>query len=129
MVITTTMASSRRLDALVRHMTAASSDIRRTFTAAELKCFDGADGAPVYVAVKGSVFDVSASRAMYGPGGGYEFLGGKDASRALGKMSLDPADVKGDPVRIDDLSGHELDTLDDWFFKFKKKYPLVGLLA
>ncbi|KAF8539596.1 hypothetical protein BDD12DRAFT_837210 [Trichophaea hybrida] len=38
---------------------------------------------PIYVAVNGSVFDVSSNPGMYGPGGGYQFFAGKDATRAF----------------------------------------------
>jgi hypothetical protein len=36
----------------------------------------GADGS-------GDVYDVSANRRMYGPGGGYGFFSGRDAARAF----------------------------------------------
>lgn len=49
----------------------------------QLAQYSGADPArPIYVAVNGSVFDVSANPAMYGPGGGYHFFAGRDAARA-----------------------------------------------
>ncbi|KAA8911620.1 hypothetical protein FN846DRAFT_773871 [Sphaerosporella brunnea] len=52
-------------------------------TDAELALYDGTDPTrPIYVAINGSVFDVSANPAMYGPGGGYHFFAGRDAARA-----------------------------------------------
>ena len=33
--------------------------------------------------ISGDVYDVSANRRMYGPGGGYGFFSGKDAARAF----------------------------------------------
>lgn len=36
----------------------------------------------MYLAIKGDVFDVSAKRYIYGPGGSYSFFAGRDASRA-----------------------------------------------
>ncbi len=39
---------------------------------------------PIWVAIRGTVFDVSNKREVYGPGGGYSIFAGKDASRALG---------------------------------------------
>lgn len=51
-------------------------------TEAELATFDGTNGKPIYVAVNGSVYDVSASPELYGPGGSYAFFSGKDGARA-----------------------------------------------
>lgn len=49
----------------------------------ELMRYNGEDpNLPVYVAVNGSVFDVSSNRITYGPGGGYGFFAGRDAARA-----------------------------------------------
>ncbi|OJI97169.1 hypothetical protein ASPVEDRAFT_24143 [Aspergillus versicolor CBS 583.65] len=53
-------------------------------TPTELSLHDGTDPAlPIYVAVNGTIFDVSANPGMYGPGGGYHFFAGRDASRAF----------------------------------------------
>ncbi|KAI9823402.1 MAG: hypothetical protein M1826_007758 [Phylliscum demangeonii] len=38
---------------------------------------------PIYLAINGSVYDVSASPAFYGPGGAYAFFAGRDATRAF----------------------------------------------
>jgi predicted heme/steroid binding protein len=55
----------------------------------ELARFNGADKSlPVYVAIRGTIFDVSPRRDMYGTvGQGYNCLAGRDASRALGLFS------------------------------------------
>lgn len=37
---------------------------------------------PIYVAINGSVFDVSSNPVTYGPGGSYGFFSGRDAARA-----------------------------------------------
>lgn len=48
---------------------------------------EGWAAAPIYVAVKGNVFDMSfGGRLFYGPGGPYHFLAGKDGSRPLAKV-------------------------------------------
>jgi hypothetical protein len=39
----------------------------RTFTPTTLLDFNGVDGKPVYLAVRGRVFDVSPGRNFYGP--------------------------------------------------------------
>ncbi|CDP21112.1 unnamed protein product [Coffea canephora] len=97
------------------------------FTLQQLKQYDGSDPSkPIYVAVKGQVFDVTAGKSFYGPGGSYCMFAGKDASRALAKMSKNDEDVIGS---LDGLSEKEIQTLDDWEKKFEAKYPVVGSLA
>ncbi len=39
---------------------------------------------PIWLAIRGTVFDVSAKREMYGAGGSYAVFAGKDGSRGLG---------------------------------------------
>ncbi|WFD32382.1 hypothetical protein MSPP1_003427 [Malassezia sp. CBS 17886] len=88
------------------------------FTAEELAAFDGTDASkPVYVAVKGIVFDVTPKRDMYGPGCGYNVFAGKDASRALGMSSLKEEDAVSD---YSTLTESQLKVLDDW------RYNIVG---
>ena len=53
-------------------------------TPAELVLYNGSDPElPIYLAVNGTVFDVSAGRHYYGPGGGYSFFAGRDGARAF----------------------------------------------
>ncbi|RMJ23910.1 hypothetical protein PHISP_05217 [Aspergillus sp. HF37] len=53
-------------------------------TPAQLALYNGTDPSlPIYLAVNGSVFDVSANPMMYGPGGSYHFFAGRDATRAF----------------------------------------------
>lgn len=50
---------------------------------------DGTDPAkPIWLAIKGTVFDVSAKRGMYGPGAGYNVFAGKDGSVGLGESGF-----------------------------------------
>lgn len=52
-------------------------------TEEELKAFTGEDAEkPIYLGINGTIFDVSASPAFYGPGGHYNHFVGKDATRA-----------------------------------------------
>ncbi|PGH03147.1 hypothetical protein GX51_04182 [Blastomyces parvus] len=54
-----------------------------TLTPAQLALYNGTDPSlPIYVAVNGTIFDVSANPRIYGKGGGYNTLAGVDASRA-----------------------------------------------
>jgi len=60
---------------------------------------------------------------FYGPGGPYALFAGKDASRALAKMSFEEKDLNGD---LTGLGAFELDALQDWEYKFMSKYVKVG---
>lgn len=95
-------------------------------TEAELATFDGSNGRPIYVAVNGSVYDVSASRELYGPGGSYAFFAGKDGARAYitGCFATDLThDLRGVPE-------------EDWvelvawklFYETHAKYYKVGVV-
>lgn len=93
----------------------------------ELAQYDGTDPSkPVCVAIKGVIYDVSRSRHLYGPDGGYSGFAGKDASRALAKMSMDPTDAVGD---LTGLSQSELDSLAEWEVQYQFKYDVVGKLV
>ncbi|KKA27836.1 hypothetical protein TD95_003900 [Thielaviopsis punctulata] len=53
-------------------------------TPAELATYDGSDPSkPLYLAINGTIYDVSASRHIYGPGGSYQYFTGVDSSRAF----------------------------------------------
>ena len=125
-------AVPRRVGTLVAHLTAASSSSSssssssKVFTPESLRRFNGEGGAPVYLAIKGKVLDVTQGKSFYGPGGGYFALAGRDASRALARMDLGPANLDS-PVRLDDLSDKERQTLDQWHDKLSAKYPQVGV--
>ncbi|EON61124.1 hypothetical protein W97_00335 [Coniosporium apollinis CBS 100218] len=79
---------------------------------------------PTYVAMKGTIFDVSGNKA-YTPGAGYHVFAGKDASRALAKSSLKPEDCRPE---WEDLPDSEKKVLDDWFTFFSKRYNIVGVV-
>jgi membrane-associated progesterone receptor component len=90
----------------------------------ELKQYDGSDPQkPLLMAIKGQIYDVSQSRVFYGPGGPYALFAGKDASRALAKMSFEEKDLTGD---VSGLGPFELEALQDWEYKFMSKYAKVG---
>lgn len=60
---------------------------------------------------------------FYGPGGPYALFAGKDASRALAKMSFEDKDLNGD---LTGLGVFEMEALQDWEYKFMSKYVKVG---
>jgi membrane-associated progesterone receptor component len=95
-------------------------------TADILATFDGmVPDRPIYLAIKGKVYDVSAGRMFYGPAGAYPFAG-KECARALALMSTDLKDCTDD---LEGLGFSEKDTLKDWIDKFDFKYPVVGTLV
>lgn len=88
---------------------------------------------PVYLAVRGKVFDVTSGRNFYGPGGPYENFAGRDASRGLACNSFDEdmltEDLQGP---LDDLNGlgeDEIEALKGWEERFLDKYLVVGKLV
>lgn len=93
----------------------------------QLKDFDGSDPSkPIYVAIRGNIYDVTTGKSFYGPGGAYCAFAGKDASRALAKMSKDESEVV---PNLDGLTEKEIGVLADWEKKFQAKYPVVGTVA
>lgn len=131
-----------------------------TLTLDELAEFDGSDETkPIYIAVNGTIFDVSNGRRIYGPGGSYQWFAGVDASRAFvtGCFSTDrTADMRGveemflpldDPETDSQFSPDELaqmkkdelekaheqvyTALKHWvdFFTKSEKYSRVGILV
>ncbi|ORY77788.1 cytochrome b5-like heme/steroid binding domain-containing protein [Protomyces lactucae-debilis] len=93
-------------------------------TEAELAASDGTNGKPIYVAVNGTVYDVSAEPRLYGPGGSYSFFTGKDGARAYitGCFATDMThDLRGVPEE-------SLIELDAWkkFYETHGKYYRVG---
>ncbi len=86
--------------------------------------------APIYISAGGKVYDMSFGGVeFYGKGGAYNLFAGKDASRALALVSLDPKEAENPD--ISDLDEKKIKTLNDWMktFEEKKKYPIVGRLA
>lgn len=86
--------------------------------------------APIYVGINGKIIDVSyGGKDMYAIGCPYHIFAGKDASRALAKMSFKEEDLSS--RKLDDLNDQETKTLLDWEKKFVevKKYPIVGFIV
>jgi len=105
----------------------------RTFTPPALRPYNGTHDTPVYLSVRGRVFDVSPGRNFYGPGGPYENFAGRDASRGLACGSFDEGMLTGDlEGPLDDLRGlgeGELEALGEWEGRFEEKYLVVGRLV
>lgn len=104
----------------------------RDFTPRELSNFNGFDLEKIYIAVKGSVYDVSKGRQFYGPSGPYSNFAGHDASRGLAYNSFELENVRtwSEPIdTLEDLSETERESLDKWEGMFRGKYPCVGKLV
>ncbi|KAI9794966.1 MAG: hypothetical protein M1835_006190 [Candelina submexicana] len=102
------------------------------FTPPTLLPFNGKDNSPVYLAVRGQVFDVTPGKNFYGPSGPYANFAGRDASRGLACGSFDEdmltKNLEGPLDTLEDLGEEELDTLNGWEERFKEKYLVVGEL-
>ena len=105
----------------------------KVFTPPQLKPFDGNNGQPVFIAVRGKVFDVTPGRNFYGPGGPYQNFAGRDASRGLACQSFDEEmlteDLNGPLDRLEDLGREEMENLRGWEERFNEKYLVVGKLV
>lgn len=94
--------------------------------------FNGKDDPKVYLAIEGVVFDVTAGKGFYGPGGPYENFAGRDASRGLALNSFDPAVLTSLDEPLDTLEGlstEERESLLNWKSHFGNKYTVVGTLS
>lgn len=106
-------------------VSSAASTPKKVWQKAELQQFDGSSGDVILLAADGLVFDVSSARKLYGPGGKYAVLAGRDATRFLGKNSLEEESVE---LRSQPLNMAEKAFLSAWVMSFKSKYPIVGKL-
>ncbi|KAF8850893.1 cytochrome b5 [Acephala macrosclerotiorum] len=105
----------------------------KTFTPPTLLPFNGENNMPVYLAVRGRVFDVTSGRNFYGPGGPYANFAGRDASRGLACGSFDEEmltkDLQAPLDTLEGLGGEEMEALRGWEERFEEKYLVVGRLV
>ncbi|KAF2236824.1 cytochrome b5 [Viridothelium virens] len=105
----------------------------RVFTPPELLPYNGTNHMPVYLAVRGKIFDVTSGRNFYGPGGPYENFAGRDASRGLACGSFDEEmltkDLEGPLDTLQDLGPEEMEALQGWEERFNDKYLIIGELV
>lgn len=91
---------------------------------------EGRIDSPIYISLKGKIFDVSyGGKEMYDADGPYHKFAGKDVSRALARMSFEAQDI--DSMDLSDLTEEQQTTLNQWIEKYEnaKKYPVVGTLV
>ncbi|KAL3138698.1 hypothetical protein ABBQ32_006452 [Trebouxia sp. C0010 RCD-2024] len=95
----------------------------KELTLSELKQHDGTDpDKPMYLAIRGTIFDVTTGKNFYGPDGVYPFAG-RECARAFAMVSTEVDDCNDN---LEDMSPAELDSLQDWEGRFYSKYPIVG---
>lgn len=92
----------------------------------QLAWHDGRSSGRVYVCVSGALYDVTAGRPVYGPGGAYHTLAGRDAARAYGNGCLDQAEQRVSDTR--GLADGELATVAAWqaWFARHRRYWRAG---
>ena len=96
----------------------------KDMTREELALYDGTHAEVenrIYLACKGTIFDVTSKPGFYGPEGGYHAFVARDASWGLAKTLVTTED--GD---LSTLSASERDTLDQWYHSYCDKYHIVG---
>ena len=100
---------------------------RELWRVEELAQFDGSasEDSPILLAADGIVFNVARARQLYGPGGEYSVMAGRDASRFLAANSVDEAEA-GEDAPLS-LAGRA--SLSAWVFSLKQKYDEVGRCA
>jgi len=109
---------------------------RMTITREQLEEMDGFDGAPLYLSIKGRVYDVTAGSKFYAEGNEYHDWVGKDASRSFGTgcRNVDGIDRTGMDCLSESLEGltdSELKEIDRWLelYETHDKYTFVGHLV
>jgi membrane-associated progesterone receptor component len=97
----------------------------QTFTPRTLLKNNGTDNNPVYLAVRGKVYDVTSGRNFYGPGGPYENFAGRDATRGLACQSFDEEmltkNLDGPLDTCEDLTPEQIENLNGWIERFDDK--------
>ena len=121
------MAPGDALASLLHAFGNEASSSERRFTRAELRAYSGVvEGRPIYLAILGEVFDVSAGAKYYAEGRGYHHFAGMDRSRAYA-TNEPSADALADK-QLGGLSAEELEAVGRWhrFFAEHAVYTRVG---
>jgi predicted heme/steroid binding protein len=97
-------------------------------TPAELAKYDASDPSlPIYLGIRGEIYDVSSGPGYYGKNGGYAGFSGKDATKAYFDLCFTEECLKNAHC-TNLLSEAQLKELDGWveFYRNEPKYPFVG---
>jgi len=103
-------------------------------TREQLAEMDGFEGSPLYLSIRGRVYDVSAGGKFYAEGGEYHDWVGKDASRSFGTGCRGGVDRTGMDCLSESLEGltdNEMKEIDRWLelYETHDKYTFVGYLV
>ena len=107
----------------------------RDFTVTQLKEYTGkSKDFPIYIALLGNVYDVSASADLYGEGKPFHCYAGRDSTLALSQNSCSEDLFPEHPLdanRVRDLSPRIQTALHEWIrlFESEYKYPYVGKVS
>ena len=95
------------------------------FTLEDLASFDGVAGSPIYLAIMGRVYDVTAGAAFYGPQRSYHHYAGKDATRSFATGCTKAECLVGSLVG---LSQDQKREAHRWLelYQFHDKYKFLG---
>jgi len=109
------------------------NDVGIALTAEELAEFDGrflpdsTERAPLYLAIRARIYDVSAAWSFYGPGKSYFGLVGRDATRAFCTGCLEEACLISSVHGLTEVQTREADRWVE-LYEHHDKYQLVGSL-
>lgn len=101
----------------------------RVFTPGELASFDGTQGRPIYLAILGTVYDVSSGAQHYARGKSYAHMAGRDATRSFGVGQAGGAGLTDDTAGLSDA---ELQGVWEWhgfFATHTEGYVRLGRVA
>jgi membrane-associated progesterone receptor component len=103
----------------------------REWTLGEIALYDGIKSREILLAIDWRIFDVTSATKLYGPGGAYDYLAGRDATRSivlLYEIRMPRSKVQ-DFDEYDDFTQEQRDSLNEWVDYFYSKYPEVGVLV
>jgi predicted heme/steroid binding protein len=100
-----------------------------TMTLEQLSEMDGrTDATPIYLSLGGHIYDVSSARKMYGPGGSYHSLVGKDATLMLAYGCSEDKCLANLPRTLNEGAKKELDRWIELYHNHDK-YSYIGELV
>ena len=95
-----------------------------TLTLEELAEKDGENGRPLYLSIRGRVYDVTKGRSFYGKGRSYHHFVARDATRAFATNCKQPACLIS---TLDGLSNQDKKEIDRWVELVRNLYMLARL--